>query len=297
VSAATAARSAVLVNPTKVTDEAALRADICAGLAEGGWPEPVLWLTTTEQDTGYGQGRQAVDAGVDVLFVYGGDGTIRAAVCALAGTPVALAVLPGGTGNLLAANLKVPNRLDLAVAAVTDGARRRIDVGVAGTERFAVMAGMGFDAHLVDAPEGSKAKLGTVAYVLTALRHLRDRPMRLRLRLDGGRFIRRRAQAVLVGNVGTISGGIPLLPDALPDDGLFDVALLAPGGILDWLKMAGGVLLRRPEVTHLETFRARRVEIRSDRDQPRELDGDVISPGRELNVTMEPLALTVCVPI
>jgi diacylglycerol kinase family enzyme len=290
-------RSAVVVNPAKVTDLQGRREEICAALSDADWPEP-LWLPTTREDPGRGQTRQALSAGVDVVFACGGDGTVMACASELAGTPVALAVLPSGTGNLLAANLGLPTDVAAAVAVATGGGRRRIDVGACEDHCFTVMAGMGFDAAMLDATsDRMKARLGWPAYLLAGLRHLRDRPMRLRIRLDGGPPARRRSRSVLIANVGRLQGGIDLLPDARPDDGLFDVAILSPRHLRDWLRLAGAVLRRRPLVPAMETFRAGRVEVRSDRAQPREVDGDVIEPGYRLTAVVRPAALTVCVPV
>jgi YegS/Rv2252/BmrU family lipid kinase len=292
----TATRSAVVVNPSKVTDLDGRRRDICAALAEVGWPEP-LWLPTTPDDPGCGQTRQAIEDGVSVVFACGGDGTVMACASELAGTDVALAILPSGTGNLLATNLGLSSDVEAGVAVATGGRRRRIDVGAVGNRCFTVMAGMGFDAEMLAAtPEKLKRRVGWPAYVIAALGRLRGRPMRVRIRLDGRRPIRRRARSVLVGNVGRLQGGVPLLPDAEPDDGCLDVAVLTPHSLRHWLSLAWGVLRRKRDVARMETFRARSVEITSDREQSRQLDGDVIEPGRLLVVTVRPRALCLCVP-
>jgi YegS/Rv2252/BmrU family lipid kinase len=289
-------RSAVVINPSKVTDLDARRRDICAALAEAGWPEP-LWLPTTAEDPGCGQTEQAIADGVGVVFACGGDGTVMACASVLAGTDVALAILPSGTGNLLAANLGLSSDVKEGIAVATGGKRRRIDVGVAGDRCFTVMAGMGFDAQMLGAtPEKLKKHIGWAAYVLAAVKHLRNRPMRVRITLDGGRPLRRRARTVLVGNVGRLQGGITLLPDAEPDDGCLDVAVLTPRNLRHWASLAWAVIRRRRDVTRMETFRARRIEISSNREQQRELDGDVIEPGRTLSVSIRPAALCLCVP-
>jgi diacylglycerol kinase family enzyme len=289
-------RSAVVVNPSKVVDLDALRQELGTAIADAGWPAPV-WFETTPEDPGCGQAREAVAAGVEVLFACGGDGTVMACAGELAGSTVALAVLPSGTGNLLAANLALPSGVTEAVAVATAGERLRIDVGQLDTHCFTVMAGMGFDAHLLDnTSDRLKARIGWPAYVVGAVRHLRGRPMRVRIRLDRQRTLTRRARTVLVANVGRLQGGIPLLPDALPDDGELDIAVLTPNTLSHWVALAWGVVRRRPRPPRMETFRAKRVEVISDRMQPREADGDVIEPGRRLIVTIRPNALTVCVP-
>jgi diacylglycerol kinase (ATP) len=102
---------------------------------------------------------------------------------------------------------------------------------------------------------------------------------------------------VLVGNLGRLQGGLPIMPDARPDDGLLDVAVLRTRTLPDWLRLAARVLLRRrrkdPE---LEVFRARKVEVRCDRPQPVERDGDPAGESDHLVVEVVPAALTLCVP-
>lgn len=288
--------SAVVVNPAKVTDLDAHRVEICAALAEAGWPEP-LWLPTTPEDPGGGQATEAVRRGAEVVFACGGDGTVMACAGSLAGTGTALAVLPSGTGNLLATNLDLPHTVAEGVRVAVAGTRKRIDLGRCGETYFTVMAGIGFDAQMIDGTsETLKSRLGWPAYVLGALRRLRDRPVRVRIRLDDRTPLRRRVRTVLVGNVGRLQGGIPLLPDARPDDGWLDVAVLSPHTVGHWLALAWGVLRRRPRVPRMETYRARRVTVETARVQPRELDGDLVVPGHLLEVTVAPAALLICLP-
>jgi diacylglycerol kinase family enzyme len=289
-------RTAVVVNPTKVPDLDELRRAITGALNAAGWPEP-SWLETTADDPGTGQSAQAVRDGAQLIFACGGDGTVMACVTALAGTEVALAVLPAGTGNLLAANLGLTGDVATAIEVVLQGGRRRIDVGAVGEQSFAVMAGMGFDAHMLDATnDTAKKHIGWLAYAAGAARHLRDRPMRIRITLDDQPPFTRRPRTVIVGNVGRLQGGMRLLNDARPDDGLLDVAVLSPRTLRHWVSLAWGVLRRKDTVARMETFTAARVEVRSNRSQPRQLDGDLIDPGRQLLVTVRPKALLLCVP-
>ena len=232
-----------------------------------------------------------------VVFACGGDGTVMECVRALAGTDAALAVLPAGTGNLLAANLGLPNDPVAGVTVATQMGRRQLDVGVVEDRCFVVMAGMGFDASMVvSTSDWLKARIGVAAYVWSALQRLQDRPMRVSVRLDHDPPFKRRVRTVIVGNVGRLQAGVRLLAAAEPDDGYLDVAIIAPHSLLHWLRLTWAVLRRHDKIPRMEVLRARHVEIISDRDQPRQLDGDAIAPGRTLTVSLRPNALMLCVP-
>ncbi|WBB70166.1 diacylglycerol kinase family protein [Micromonospora sp. WMMD812] len=289
-------RSAVVVNPVKVADLDELRHTVTDTLAAVGWPEP-LWFTTTVEDPGRGQTEEAVRAGVDLVFACGGDGTVMSCVSALVGTDVALAVLPQGTGNLLAANLGLSNDLAAGLQVAVERGRRLLDVGEVDGHYFTVMAGMGFDAQMLAATsETTKARIGWPAYVVGAARHLRDRPMRVSIRVDDRPPVRRRARSVLVANVGRLQGGMRLLTGAEPDDGWLDVAVLTPRTLRHWAELGWAVIRRRGRVPRMEVFRGRRVVITATRTQPRELDGDLIEPSRRLRAVIRPRALWLCVP-
>jgi diacylglycerol kinase family enzyme len=286
----------VVANPTKVKYGGAHQRQIHAALASAGWPKP-LWLETTREDPGSGQTRQAIQAGAEVIFACGGDGTVTACASELAGAQTALAVVPSGTGNLLAANLNLPARPADAVAAATARGRQRLDIGVVGDRCFTVMTGMGFDAQMLrDTPETLKARLGWPAYAIAAAHHLCETPMQVSISLDHAPPFTRRARTVLVANVGRLQGGLRLLPSAAPDDGLLDVAVLMPPKRRSWLPLAWALIRHRPTAPMMETFQARHVEISSDTEQPRELDGDLIEPSHTLTAAVRPAALWVCVP-
>jgi YegS/Rv2252/BmrU family lipid kinase len=259
----------------------------------------VLWLETTPEDPGQGLTAKAVAEGVDLVMAQGGDGTVMACVTGLAGTDVPLAVLPGGTGNLLATNFDIPADLEAAVEVALHGDRVRLDVAAMDDDRFVVMGGIGFDAAMLrDADPKLKERLGAVAYVLSGFKHLRRRATRFRLRLDDRPPLERTGQGVLVGNLGRLQGGLPVMPDARADDGLLDVAVLQTRTVADWLALAVRMLLRRRRKDpQLETFQARRVEVHCDRPQPVERDGDALDTPRDhLVIEVVPGALTLCVP-
>src|ERR1041384_4945094 len=115
------------------------------------------------------------------------------------------------------------------------------------------MAGMGFDAKMLEATnETTKARVGWPAYIVGAVRHLRDRPMRVSIRIDDQPPRRRRARTVLVANVGRLQGGVRLLADAEPDDGLLDVAVLTPRTLRNWAALGWGLIRRSNRVPSME---------------------------------------------
>ncbi len=291
-------RVALVVNPTKVPDADALvaRARLRAALA--GAPPPLRFDTTVD-DPGTGQARDALARGADVVIACGGDGTVTACARAVAGSGAALAVLPRGTGNLLARNLGVPLDTDGALDAAFAPARRRVDVLDAGDHEFTVIAGVGFDAALVrETDEGAKGRFGWLAYVLAAGRALRSASRRrFQVTVDGVHTVRAAAVGTLVGNVGTLRGGMTLFPEARPDDGLLDVLVFAPRGALQWLSVAwNGLRGRAHRSPHAHTLRGREVRIVLDEPLPVEFDGDHVGEVSELTVRVRPGVLQVCAP-
>ena len=101
---------------------------------------------------------------------------------------------------------------------------------------------------------------------------------------------------MIVGNVGRLQGGVRLLSRADPADGKLDVAILSPNNLTHWARLAWAVLRRRERVPLMETFTAERVEIYTRRTEPRQLDGDLIEPGRSLKIHIKRRALLLCVP-
>ena len=289
-------RAAVIVNPTKHDNMPKFQARVGEAMARQGWAEP-LWLETTPRDPGQGLARAALAARVDLVLASGGDGTVTACAEAVAGSGVPLGVLPAGTGNLLARNLGLPLGPEAALAAALTGVNRRLDMGSANGHPFVAMAGVGFDAQLLDSTgEPVKKRLGWAAYALSALRHLQARPVRASLRADGGPVLRRRASSVIVGNVGTLQGGIALLPEARPDDGLLDLMVLTAHGWAGWLALIVDVLLRRGRTRHVARVRFRQLRIDLDRPQLWELDGEVMGRASALLIAVQPGALLVRVP-
>ncbi len=169
---------------------------------------------------------------------------------------------------------------------------------VAGAMTFAAMAGIGLDAEVVGATRRLlKERIGWLAYGTAGIAHLPGRRARFTVRLDDGEPLARRARSVVVGNAGLLPGGFVLLPRARLDDGLLDVGILAPSGPTGWVRVAHRVMTGSSHDDQwLERHQARRIEISAETELPREVDGEVIVPGRSLTVTLLRRALTVRVP-
>jgi diacylglycerol kinase (ATP) len=320
---------AYVANPSK-PEVVALREAVHQSAREHGRPEP-LWFETTIADPGVGQTRAALVAGADLVVAVGGDGTVRAVAEALVGTGVAMAIVPVGTGNLLARNLDLPLGDPLASLEIAvRGRDRAIDIGwlrvirlleedearEAGTvpdealgERdhiFLVIAGLGFDAAMVaDTDDQLKARVGWIAYFVSGMRHLHGRRLRVHLRIDDEPTTTTRLRSVLVGNCGRLPGGITLLPDAVVDDGWLDVAAIdTRAGIAGWAQLFGEVMLQGVGVKNgkawgigrIDHTRAREVRVVVPAGEWAQVDGDIIGKVTEVAARIDPGALVVRVP-
>jgi YegS/Rv2252/BmrU family lipid kinase len=282
---------AVILNPAKVEDAGQFRSIVTSMAEDAGWSPPV-WHYTTVEDPGTGMAESASIDGADLVIVCGGDGTVREVCAELAGTGIPVGIVPAGTGNLLARNLDIPLYLRSAVDVALTGQDRAIDlVEVSGDDmedtHFMVMAGMGLDAAIMEGVnEQIKQKMGWFAYVLSGVRAMMSPVVRMEISVDGAEFTSHRARTVVVGNVGYLQAGMPLLPDAAIDDGLLDVVLLHPKRLLSWLPLAFRVLAKRPQTDEtIARMRGRTVVVRAASATPRQLDGDPLGAGKELRMT------------
>jgi diacylglycerol kinase (ATP) len=257
-----------------------------------------LWHEVKKSRRAPEHARRAAARGVDVLFVWGGDGTVQRCIDAVAGTDTAVAILPAGTANLLAMNLQVPDDITEAVQIGLHGDRRRMDTGSVNGEHFTVMAGAGFDARMIsEADRGLKDRLGRAAYLYTGMRNLGARRMKATVEVDGKRFFKGRVSCVLTANVGTIMGGIEAFPGARPDDGLLELGVVTAKNPVEWARVFGRLTLGRAENSPFaEVTRGAKIKIRFDRKVPYELDGGARPARRQMRIKARPRSITLCVP-
>jgi len=257
-----------------------------------------LWVEIAKSRFAAKQVERVLNEGAELLFVWGGDGTAQRSIDALAGSETALAIVPAGTANLLATNLGIPQHIEQAVSIGLRGERRKLDVGRFNGERFAVMAGAGFDASMIqEADGGLKDRLGRVAYVWTGSRNLRAKPFNAKIAVDGVPWYSGAASCILVGNVGRLFGGIEVFEDARPDDGRLEIGVVNADGLADWVRTLARTAVGQAERSPLvQATSATKVKVKLDRKVLYEVDGSDREKVKSFTIKVQPGAITICVP-
>jgi diacylglycerol kinase (ATP) len=260
--------------------------------------DDVLWREVPKSKFAPGAVADMLETGLDLLFVWGGDGMVQRCIDAVGKAATTLAIVPAGTANLFATNLGIPRDIEAAVRIGLTGRRRRLDVGTVNGERFAVLAGTGFDALMIrDADAGLKEQLGRFAYVVAGAKGIGRDPVRTRVDVDGVRWFNGDASCVLVGNMGDVLGGIAVFPDARPDDGRLDVGAVTASGMLEWARTLSKTAVGRAASSpFVETTTATKVDVRLGTKRPYELDGGDRPATKRLKFRVKPAAIEVCVP-
>lgn len=268
-------------------------------LEEAGVSDP-LWAELESSRDAPRKVRKLLHQGAELILVWGGDGSVQRSIDALVSekADVPLGILPAGTANLLATNLGLDAGLEEAIDNALNGARMKLDVGRMNGEHFGVMAGLGFDARMIeDARKSVKKRLGKAAYVWTALKNLRHDPTRARITVDGKRWYKGPASLVLCGNVGGVLGGVKAFPDASPVDGLLEIGVVSAESVWQWARVATRTLVGDPKRSPLvELTSGERVEIELEDALPCELDGGARDAVKRAKVRAKRHAITVCVP-
>jgi YegS/Rv2252/BmrU family lipid kinase len=266
-------------------------------LTEHGVIDPI-WLEVPKSRKMPARVKEAIKKGADLIFVWGGDGSVQRCIDAAVGSPVTLAILPAGTANLLASNLGIPIDLEQAVEVGLHGNDHTIDVGKMNGEHFAVMAGIGLDALMIrDADSEMKDHFGRAAYIWTGARHIHSTPVRTTVRIDGHTWFDDKASCVLIANVGSIGGGVTAFDHASPDDGKLDVAVMTADGAWQWLRTLTRASIGHAEKSPLvQMTQASKITVETRKRLPYELDGGARPKTNKLRVRVIPHAVTIRVP-
>ena len=257
-----------------------------------------LWVEVPKSRFAPKQVKRLLDEGAELLFVWGGDGMMQQCIDALAGSEVALAVVPAGTANLFATNLGIPQDIEQAVTIGLRGERRKLDAGRFNGEHFAVMAGAGFDASMIKQADGTlKDRLGRAAYVWTGSRNLRAKPFKAKITVDGVPWYAGEASCILFGNVGRLFGGVEVFEDARPDDGRLELGVVNADGVADWMRTLARTAVGHAERSPLvQATSAKKVKVKLNRKVLYEIDGGDREKVKEFTVEVRPEAVTICVP-
>lgn len=235
----------------------------------------------------------------DVVAVYGGDGSVMEAAGGLLGGEVPLAILPGGTANVMAVELGIPNQLEEACELILGpGAHiQRVDMGAIGDTHFILRASAGFEAQMIaNADREMKDRIGVFAYGASALGALREaQASQYRLTLDG-------EQEELVGvncviaNSGSLGvPGLSLSPQVSVTDGLLDVFVFKKADLEVFLSIAASAMGSVDQFDNLQHFQVKTVSVEAEPAQSVQVDGEIVGE-TPFSVEVIPQGVPIIVP-
>ena len=307
---------AVIFHPSKISLE-----KIRAAFSKAGCKDLSFYPSDTETG-GLKITKQAIEGGANHIVVAGGDGTVRACVQAVfeEEAPVTLGLVPIGTGNILARNLKLPiTNLDKCIRRAVTGDAYEIDLGVAKAVNaqgeisklyFTGIAGIGMDARIMQRTQPElKRRVGWIAYIEGGFRSLPLKFEKFEVLVDDLTPKSLKSYSILIGNAGWLPGQISMMPDARLDDGKLDVAAIGPRKIWNWVDFFARVTWQNKVVRPLalgrkwmdqtanlktiENLGGSRIRVKPHHPSPLQLDGDVIGEVLEVDFSLQHRALKI----
>lgn len=309
-------RTAVIFNPEKISEQKLRK--LFSKLTD-----QELFLIPTESKTnGVEAARRAIDLGMERIIAAGGDGTLRYVVEGAQGSDAVIGILPIGTGNVLARNLRLPiNNLEAAAARALSDVEYSIDLGVAevidqqGEAHsliFTGIAGLGMDAKVMAATDKKlKTRIGWIAYIEASVKSLPMKFEKFDVSIDGSAPRNLKSYSLLIGNAGWLPGQISMMPDARLDDGRLDMAAIGPRKIWNWVDFLGRITWQnhvvRPlalgrkwldataNLKTLENLNGSVIEITPATPTLIQLDGDPLFKVKSARFSLKPKALRISI--
>ena len=286
----------VIINPAAGQDQPVLKS-LNQAFQEAG----VDWEIALTKEKGDGKrlARLAVQSGAELVMVYGGDGTVMECASGMSGSQIPLAILPGGTANVMARELGLPLNLTEAIQlAINPQSRVRcVDMGQIDENTFLLETGIGFEAEMVEGADRElKDRLGVLAYGLSALQTLADPPLaQYRLCLDGTE-VTCEGLACIVANSGNLGvQGVALSPKTDISDGMLDVFLVTKTDLPSLVSMAISVVSGRQDPPALQHWQVQEVLVEADPPQTVQMDGEIIGQ-TPVRIKVLPEAVRLIVP-
>lgn len=286
----------VILNPAAGQDEPALKV-FNRIFREAGYG----WDVRITQQAGDATrlAKEAVAENVDMVVVYGGDGSIMEAAAGMIGSSVPMGIIPGGTGNVISQALNIPRVAEEAAALLVSGTRtiRSIDVGMAGDKCFLERVGVGLEATVTQAADReAKDKYGIFAYIISTVQALAEPDIvKYHLTIDGEKM-ETEGLSCVVANIGDLGvANLSLSPDVDLSDGMLDIFVIRKANLMSMFSLAASVIGGNENQDKMPHFKGREIEIIAEPGQPVQADGELIG-NSPVSVKVLPQALNVIVP-
>ena len=264
-------------------------------------PAGIDWEITLTKKSGDAQraAHEAAEAGADIVAAYGGDGTMMEVSQGLMGSDVPLAILPGGTANLVSVELNIPKDLQQAAELIVNENTeiKKVDMGKIGDDYFLLRVGLGIAAEKVKkADREMKDKYGLAAYSIAALQAMSDaKQAHYKFTLDG-KVVEADGVTCLVDNAGNLGmPGFKAANNITMWDGLLDLILVADLGIRSLAATAQSVLGKETPPDKIQHWQAKKITIETEKPMIVNVDGEMKGT-TPLTIEVVPSAVSVITP-
>ena len=241
--------------------------------------------------------------GDSIIIASGGDGTVGAVASALQGSDIPLGIIPRGTANAFSVALGIPTGVKAACTNLLLGNLRRVDVALCNNQPMILLAGIGFEAGMVDkASRELKNILGPMAYIFSGARQFMDQlPFQATMEIEGEQ-VQIDASAITIANAAPATSVMAQgFGEVIPDDGLLEVIIASPKDRISGLSVLSSLAwsaLKSSNANHnnLACFRTKQIQLELKEAQKLVIDGEILD-AQTVTVTVNPQALQVVAPI